>query len=92
MSWEPEIAELHRRIELAKQMGGPENVRRQHEGGKLTVRERIERLVDPGSFEETGVLAGRAEYDEEGNLVSFRPANYIVGLARIGGRRVVVGG
>lgn len=92
MSWEPEVEELRRRVELAKQMGGPENVRRQHEGGKLTIRERIERLVDPGSFEETGALAGRAEYDEQGNLLSFRPANYVVGLARIDGRRVVVGG
>ncbi len=37
MSWEPEIEELKRRLELAKRMGGPDNVRRQHAGGKLTV-------------------------------------------------------
>ena len=33
MVWEPEIEELKRRMELARQMGGPANVRRQHEGG-----------------------------------------------------------
>jgi len=55
MVWQPEIEELKRRIELAKQMGGPENVARQHAGGKLTVRERIERLLDPCSFREVGM-------------------------------------
>lgn len=91
MVWLPEIEELKRRIELAKQMGGPENVARQHAGGKLTVRERIERLLDPGSFREVGVLAGRATY-ENGQLVAFRPANFVMGQGRINGRRVVVGG
>ncbi|MGE3076557.1 MAG: acyl-CoA carboxylase subunit beta [Dehalococcoidia bacterium] len=92
MSWEPEVVEINRRIELAKQMGGADNVVRQHDGGKLTVRERIDGLVDPGSFAETGALAGKAEYDDEGNLKEFRPANFVAGFARINGRRVVVGG
>src|SRR5262249_4104756 len=72
-------------------MGGPASVDRQHANGKLTVRERIERLVDPGSFHETGALAGKATY-EDGKLASFVPSNYVVGIARIDGRRVVVGG
>ena len=55
MSWQEEVDEINRRVELAKQMGGPSNVERQHSGGKLTVRERIDRLVDPGSFHEAGV-------------------------------------
>jgi acetyl-CoA carboxylase carboxyltransferase component len=67
-------------------------VKRQHDGGKLTVRERIHGLIDPGSFAETGALAGKPEYDAEGNLLSIRPANYVMGFARIDGRRVVVGG
>jgi acetyl-CoA carboxylase carboxyltransferase component len=92
MSWEPEVEEIRRREALAKEMGGPENVKRQHDGGKLTVRERIARLADPGTFAETGVLAGKAEYDEAGNLVSFRPANFVLGMARVNGRRVVIGG
>jgi len=46
MTWEPELDELHRREELARQMGGPERVARQRAAGKLTVRERVERLRD----------------------------------------------
>lgn len=92
MTWEPEIRELGRRMELARKMGGEDNIKRQHDGGKLTVRERIDRLVDAGSFAETGALAGKPEYDEQGNLVAIRPANFVMGFAEIDGRRVVVGG
>ena len=63
MSWEKEIEELRRREALAKSMGGPDKVKRQHDGGKLTVRERVDRLLDPGSFHEIGGLAGVAQYD-----------------------------
>ncbi|MFQ5521924.1 MAG: acyl-CoA carboxylase subunit beta, partial [Candidatus Methylomirabilia bacterium] len=58
---------------------------------RLTVRERIERLLDPGSFHETGALAGHATYEND-HLVAFRPANFVMGRGRINGRRVVVGG
>ena len=61
VSWEPELEELRRREELARQMGGEERVERQHASGRLTVRERIERLFDAGSFHETGALAGRGD-------------------------------
>jgi acetyl-CoA carboxylase carboxyltransferase component len=91
VSWEPEVEEIRRRVALAERMGGPENVARQHAGGKLTIRERIARLVDAGSFHETGALTGKATY-EEGRLVAFVPSNYVLGTARIDGRRVVVGG
>src|SRR5204862_293607 len=70
VSWEDEVAELRRREELAKQMGGEEKVARQHAAGRLTVRERIDELLDPGSFHEVGALAGKAEYDESGRLQS----------------------
>ncbi len=92
MTWKPELEELARRAELAKAMGGEERVARAREAGRLTVRERIERLLDPGSFHETGVLAGRAEYDEAGNLKAFTPSNFVCGRGRIDGRPVVVGG
>jgi acetyl-CoA carboxylase carboxyltransferase component len=92
MTWEPELEELRRREQLARRMGGEERVARQHASGRLTVRERIERLLDPGSFHETGALAGRADYDEEGNLVGFLPANTVVGQGRIDGRRAVIQG
>ncbi|MDQ6915146.1 MAG: methylmalonyl-CoA carboxyltransferase [Actinomycetota bacterium] len=89
MSWEPELEELRRREELARRMGGEERVARQHASGRLTVRERVERLVDPGTFHERGALAGAARY-ENGELVEFVPANMVVGWARLGGRRVAL--
>jgi acetyl-CoA carboxylase carboxyltransferase component len=89
MSWEPELEELRRREELARRMGGEERVARQHASGRLTVRERVDRLVDPGTFHERGALAGAARY-EDGELVDFVPANMVVGWARLGGRRVAL--
>ncbi len=91
-TWEPELAEVRRRQDMAREMGGPDKVRRQHEGGKLTVRERIDRLLDADSFHEVGALAGRAAYDESGDLEDFTPANFVFGRGRIDGRPVVVGG
>ncbi|MDP6606602.1 MAG: carboxyl transferase domain-containing protein, partial [Dehalococcoidia bacterium] len=73
------------------QLGGEERIQTHHERGRQTVRERLEQLVDEGSFRERGVLAGRSEY-EDGNLKSISPSNYVMGTARIGGRTVVVGG
>lgn len=92
MSWQDEIDELKRREELAQKMGGEERIQRQHDNGRLTVRERIEKLVDKGSFHEIGALAGKAEYDTEGNLQDFTPSNFVLGTADINGRRVVLGG
>src|SRR5918992_3692698 len=92
MSWEPELEELRRREELARRMGGEERVARQHASSRLTVRERIERLFDEGSFHETGALAGKADYGDDGELESFLPANMVVGQGRIDGRRAVVQG
>jgi len=89
--WQPEIEEMQQRRRLAAQMGGEEAVARHHAAGKLTVRERIERLLDPGSFHELGSLAGRAE-EKDGKLASFRPANFVMGLGTVDGRKVVVGG
>ncbi len=91
MTWDPELDELRRRTELAAAMGGPEKVERQHAAGRLTVRERIDRILDPGSFHEVGGLTGRGPY-EDGRLTDFRPANFVMGRGRIDGRAVVVAG
>ncbi len=92
MSWESEIEELRRREALARQMGGPDKVKRQHDAGKLTVRERIDLLLDSGSFHEIGALAGRAKYGADGEIEAFQPANFVFGRGRIETRPVVVGG
>lgn len=92
MSWEPEIKELRYREELARKMGGEESVNKHRSFGKLTVRERIESLLDDGTFHETGAIAGKGKYDENGQLIDFTPANFILGTGRLNGRKVVVGG
>jgi acetyl-CoA carboxylase carboxyltransferase component len=92
MSWEAELDELRRREALARAMGGPDKVKRQHDGGRLTVRERVEALVDRGSFHELGAIAGRAAYDARGDLAGFTPSNCVMGRALVDGRPVVVVG
>jgi acetyl-CoA carboxylase carboxyltransferase component len=92
MNWSTEIEELKRRRQLAEQCGGADAVARHHAEGKLTVRERIARLLDAGTFQEVGQLAGHADYDENGQLKGFTPHPYVAGIGRIDGRPVVVGG
>jgi acetyl-CoA carboxylase carboxyltransferase component len=92
MSWQPELEELARREAFAREMGGPDKVKRQHDQGRLTVRERIDGVVDPGSFHEIGAVAGLGEYDEQGELKNVTPANCVFGRARVDGRTVVVVG
>jgi acetyl-CoA carboxylase carboxyltransferase component len=52
------VEDLHGRREKAKLGGGEEKIALQHERGKLTARERIDLLVDPGTFVELGIQAG----------------------------------
>ncbi|MGJ4950186.1 acyl-CoA carboxylase subunit beta [Bradyrhizobium sp. HKCCYLS20291] len=92
MSWQPELEELARREAFAREMGGPDKVKRQHDQGRLTVRERIDGVVDPGSFHEIGAIAGLGEYDEQGELKHVTPANCVFGRGRVDGRTVVVVG
>jgi acetyl-CoA carboxylase carboxyltransferase component len=92
MNWQAELDELQRREAFAEQLGGAERVKRQHDGGRYTIRERLEKLVDPGTFHELGKIAGMAAYDEHNNLVQLTPSNFVFGRARLDGRAVVVGG
>ena len=52
MTWKPELDDLARREAFARQMGGADKVKRQRDQGRLTVRERIDALVDSRSFHE----------------------------------------
>jgi acetyl-CoA carboxylase carboxyltransferase component len=92
MNWQPELDELRRREALAKEMGGADKVKRQHDGGRLTVRERIDGLADAGTFHEIGAIAGKAAYDENHEMTEFLPANCVMGRAKIDGRPVVLCG
>jgi acetyl-CoA carboxylase carboxyltransferase component len=92
MSWQDEVEQIEARRALAERMGGEEAVARQHERGRLTIRERIDHLADPDSFREVGPIAGYSERDESGKLVSFTPGNYVLGVAKLDGRPCVIGG
>jgi acetyl-CoA carboxylase carboxyltransferase component len=92
VTWQPELGELRRRQKLAERMGGPDKIKRQHDAGRLTVRERIAELLDADSFHEIGALAGAAGYDADGRLERFTPANFVTGTGRLDGRKVIVGG
>jgi acetyl-CoA carboxylase carboxyltransferase component len=92
MTWKPELDELMRRESFARELGGADKVKRQHDGGRLTVRERIDRLVDPASFHEVGAIAGIADYEASGDLNQLTPANCVFGRGRIDGRPIVVVG
>tara|TARA_B110000438_G_C15788008_1_gene639333 strand:- start:497 stop:2038 length:1542 start_codon:yes stop_codon:yes gene_type:complete len=91
MVWEPEIEELKLRREYAARMGGEESVAFQHGRGKLTIRERIERITDKNSFKEIGGLTGAATY-EDNKLVDVKPSTSAIGLCEMNGRKVVLNG
>ncbi len=92
MTWQPEIDELQRRHTLAEGMGGPVGIARQRARGKLTVRERLALLVDPGTLREMGKLQGHATYADDGSLAGFTPAPRVRGVAKVNGRPVYVSG
>jgi acetyl-CoA carboxylase carboxyltransferase component len=85
------IAELRFRLAEAEKLGGEAAVAKHHEQGRLTIRERIGALIDPGSFHEVGKLTGQGRYDGE-KLLGVTPAPYVMGMASIGGRPVAIGG
>ena len=90
--WQTKIEEITRIKKLALQQGGDEGVSRQHNKGRLTIRERVSSLLDDNSFQEIGPTAGGGERDKNGILTSFTPANFLLGFGKIGGRRCVVAG
>ena len=90
MDWYDEVKEIAHRKKMAQALGGEENVAFQHSKGKLNARERVDRVLDQGSFREIGELTGHAVYDSEGRIVDFTPANVIIGQGMVENRRVVV--
>ncbi len=92
MSWQAELDELKRREAFAEQLGGPERVKRQRDGGRYTIRERIDLLADNGTFHEVGKISGMAQYDGKNDLDAFTASNFVFGRAKVDGRPVVIGG
>ena len=68
MSWKKELEEKVKREKLSEKLGGSERVKRQHNSGRYTVRERIHLLTDKNSFQEVGKIAGKAIYDDNNDV------------------------
>ena len=87
MAFEKELKELEQRKAKALQMGGPAKIKKQHDKGRLTARERIDQLLDPGSFMEVGLL----NHSDVAGMEEKTPADSKVGgYGKINGRRIVV--
>jgi acetyl-CoA carboxylase carboxyltransferase component len=82
--------ELNRRRAAALAGGGPERVKAQHDKGKLTARERIQALLDPGSFHEQGMLVEHRSGDFGLDKVKAPGDGVVTGFGTIGGRTVFV--
>jgi acetyl-CoA carboxylase carboxyltransferase component len=85
-SMEERLAELERRRNEALAMGGPERIERHRASGRMTARERLDALIDPGSFYEIGLLADAQHRREERAAADA----IVAGLARVGGRKACV--
>ncbi len=92
--WTPMLDKLVALQEIAHKRLAPGSkdpgVVRQRNRRKLTCRERIDGLLDPGSFREVGSLAGFATFDEDGNVAEFTPASHVGGQGRIDDRPCIV--
>jgi len=87
MDIESKLAEFNRRKEISLRMGGKDRVERHHQRGHLTARERIDKLLDPGTFMETGMLVLNPVPGRSGEILH---APKVLGFGKIDGRTVFV--
>src|ERR1700720_3591079 len=90
MKLEEKIAELKRRDQLAQEGGGAERRERQHKEGKMSARERIDFLLDEGTFEETDKLVTHRCNDFGMAEQKYYGDGFITGYGRVEGRLVFV--
>jgi propionyl-CoA carboxylase beta chain len=90
MSYEEKLEHLRRMNAEAEAGGGAERREREHKAGKLTARERVELLLDEGTFEELDKFVRHRSTDF--GMDEQRPAGdgFVTGYGRIGGRLVYV--
>jgi acetyl-CoA carboxylase carboxyltransferase component len=87
MAWDDRMRDFHARRAKARGMGGPERLARRRAAGALNARERVERLLDAGSFLEIGTF----NTSDVPGMEAETPADSKVGgFGRIDGRPVVV--
>ncbi len=90
MTSQERIAELHRRRQQALEAGGAARIDRQHKGGKLTARERLELLLDPGSFSEVDMFVTHRCRDFGMDGHAFPGDGVVTGHGTVDGRVVYV--
>jgi propionyl-CoA carboxylase beta chain len=90
MKLEDKIAELKKRDQLAEEGGGAKRQERQHNEGKMSARERIEFLLDEGTFEETDKLVTHRCNDFGMAEQKYYGDGFITGYGRVEGRLVFV--
>src|SRR6266849_4069484 len=81
------VSQVRNEEERIREGGGPKAIESQHNKGRLTARERINLLVDPGAFFELGAYSAHGMYEEWGGAPA---AGVITGLARIQTRLVMI--
>src|SRR6202048_136678 len=81
------VSQVRNEEERIREGGGLKAIESQHNKGRLTARERINLLVDPGTFFELGAFAAHDMYEEWGGAAA---GGVIVGLARIHTRLVMI--
>lgn len=89
-AWEDELRELALRRQQALAMGGSDALAKLHAKGHLDARQRLDLLLDKGSFQEMGCLTGKGHYDAEGQFTRLDPSNSIIGTGRMDGRKVAL--
>jgi len=90
MSIQERLDDLRRRKEQAAQGGGQRRIQAQHDKGKLTARERVNLLADPGSFEEFDSLVLHRATDFGIDQQRYPGDSVVTGFARIEGRPVAI--
>src|SRR3990172_9564537 len=84
------VEELRRRREAALQGGGKDRIDRQNQSGKLTARERIELLLDKGSFTELDALVTHQCFDFDMDQQRVPGDGVVIGYGAIDGRQVYI--
>ena len=86
----PLVDDLHARREQARLGGGEEKVAKQHAAGKLTARERLDLLMDEGTFTELGIH-GQPHFSQQAMAGREAPADGVItGYGKVEGRFVAV--
>ena len=87
---EEAVKKYHEIQEKNLQGGGAKHMERQHKRGKLSARERIEVLIDSGTFRELGSSVGTTSMRIDGQIPEAPCDGAVVGTAKVNGRMIMV--